>query len=67
MKKQLKQILKEAKKQGWQVSYTKNGHMCLKSPTGGQPIYTASTPSDHRGLKNLVAHMRRQGFKWQGR
>lgn len=39
------------------VGHTRNGH--LKITVHGNVIFTSSTPSDHRGLKNLSAQLKR--------
>lgn len=61
-------IFREAKRQGWTVTTTNGGHVRLIPPDPDLPfIHTASTRSDFRGRKRLIAHMRRFGFKWRGR
>jgi predicted RNA binding protein YcfA (HicA-like mRNA interferase family) len=65
-KKDLKKILREAERQGWQVRQTKNGHWQAFSPDGAGIVTTGGTPSDHKALKNFVAQLRRYGFKWKG-
>lgn len=68
LKKDLKAILEEARRQGWRVELRKGGHYRLYPPSGrGSPITTGSTPGDRRALLNLVARMRRYGFRWKGR
>lgn len=65
--KDFKKVRKEAVKQGWRVEMTKNGHWRLYAPGGENTVHAPGTPSDHRGLKNTIAQMRRYGFKWKGR
>ena len=60
MKRDLTQMLKKIKKQGWTVEIRANGHLWLHGPAG-QRIPSASTPSDYRGLLNLRAKLRRNG------
>jgi len=68
LKKDLRAILREAERQGWQVELRKGGPYKLRPPAGqGPPITTGSTPGDRRGLLNLIARMRRYGFEWKGR
>ena len=59
--KDLQQLVKQAKKQGWEVSRTKGDHLKWVSPMGSF-FFSASTPSDIRGLKNLKRDLRVNGF-----
>jgi hypothetical protein len=63
--KELRDLIKEAKSQGWTVELTK-GHYWFTAPDGYRER-TASTPSDHRWLMNAVSRMRKHGFVWKGR
>ena len=65
-KKELKEVLREAERQGWTVTSHK-GHWKLYAPDGKGIVHIAGTPSDHRNLANTVALMRRYGFRWKGR
>lgn len=66
-KKELKEIIREAERQGWRVGKTKKGHPQFFVPDGENIVTAAGTPSDHRSIDNLVARLRRYGFKWKGR
>lgn len=66
-KKELKEIVKAAEKQGWQVKTTKKGHKMFYAPDGVNKVLAGGTPSDHRALQNLLADLRRYGFEWKGR
>jgi hypothetical protein len=66
-RKELKEVLREAEKQGWKVAYSGKGHPMLYAPDGKNIVTTGGTPSDHRALANLVARLRRHGFIWKGR
>ena len=66
-KKDLKKILQEAKRQGWRVVLLESGHYRLYAPDGEHIVDASGTPSDRRGLDNMLAQMRRYGFKWRGR
>ena len=66
LRKDLKEILREAEGQGWRVEEGSKNHK-LYSPDGEGLVIVAKTPSDPRGLKNAVARMRRYGFQWKGR
>lgn len=63
MDKDLKKVLKEAEKQGFEVRYTTNGHPMIYK-NGAFVAQFAKTGSDHRGLKNGIATLRRAGFRW---
>ena len=60
--KEVKDLIRSLRKQGWTVEQTRNNHWKATAPTGGQPEYIASTPSDHRSLKNTVARLKRLGY-----
>lgn len=66
-KKELKEITREAERQGWRVGETKKGHPQFFAPDGENIVTGSGTPSDHRSIDNLVARLRRYGFKWKGR
>ncbi len=59
----LRDIVREARRQGWKVLPTKGGHLEFRSPQG-QRIFGPSTPSDWRAVRNLLAHLKRGGFEW---
>lgn len=63
MRKDMKKLVKEAKKQGFEVRISKTNHpMFYKN--GAFVAKGASTPSDSRGFANLIAQLRRAGLKW---
>jgi predicted RNA binding protein YcfA (HicA-like mRNA interferase family) len=66
-KKELKDIVKTAEMQGWRVENTKKGHLTFFAPDGINMLTTGGTPSEHRAIANLLASLRRYGFKWKGR
>lgn len=65
-----KPLVKAAEAVGWTLSYARKGHPRLVPPEGWErpdgkpavPLIIPSTPSDHRGLKNTRADMRRAGI-----
>jgi len=59
--KELQRIYKIAVKQGWTVEIRHSGHMKWESPAGA-PVFTASTPSDPRGIKNHIARLKNAGL-----
>ena len=58
MKRDLHCMLDDARQAGWSVKLTRGGQWRLTYPSGATLI-TGSTPSDHRGLLNLRASIRR--------
>jgi hypothetical protein len=66
-RKELNELLHEARAQGWRVERTASGHYKLYSPTGHGIVVVGGTPSDRRALAKNVARMRRYGFEWKGR
>lgn len=66
-KKELKEIVKSAEKQGWRVKRTKKGHLMFLAPDGVNKLTTGGTPGEYKAIDNLLAHLRRHGFKWKGR
>jgi predicted RNA binding protein YcfA (HicA-like mRNA interferase family) len=66
-KKELKEIVRAAEKQGWRVKKTKKGHLMFLAPDRVNKLTTGGTPSEHRAIDNLLAALRRYGFEWKGR
>lgn len=65
MKKEVREIVQEAQRQGWRVEIAKSGHIKLFPPDRTQTMVTiAGTPSDHRWRENALAELRRRGFRW---
>lgn len=62
MKKRFKELVREAERQGWVVTTTGGGHLKWTGPEGGL-VFTPSTPSDVRALKNATADLRRNGLQ----
>lgn len=66
-KKETKEIIKAAERQGWRVEQLKSGHWRFYAPDGKNIVHASGTPSDHKALDNLVARLRQYGFTWKGR
>jgi len=65
MRKDIREIIDEARRQGWRVDIAKSGHIKLFPPDRTlSPVVLAGTPSDHRWRENTVALMRQRGFRW---
>ena len=43
---------------GWTVSRTRNGHLKLSHPNARHPVFSGSTPSDFRSVRNLESQCR---------
>lgn len=64
----LREVLAAASDQGFNWEFTSGGHIKITPPDPSQRlVFTASTPSDKRGLKNLIRDLRHAGFEWRGR
>lgn len=60
MDREIRRLVKLAEDQGWVVIVGK--HVKFLAPGGGM-VVSAKTPSDHRSVKNTVAHLRRAGLE----
>ncbi|MER6522618.1 hypothetical protein ABT246_38030 [Streptomyces sp. NPDC001553] len=63
MQKDIKKLIKELKRQGFDVDTTTGNHSRV-SLNGRFVTTLASTPSNVRGWKNAIAVLRRHGFAW---
>jgi predicted RNA binding protein YcfA (HicA-like mRNA interferase family) len=59
-------LLREAKRDGWSVTRTGGDHLRLEHPEARGPVFTGSTPSDHRAIRHTRAEMRRQLRRKEG-
>lgn len=59
--KDLTVLVRKAKSQGWTITYTGGGHLKWVSPTG-EIVFSSSTPSDTRTLKNTKQQLKMRGF-----
>lgn len=62
MKKQIRELIRVARRQGWEVTTTNGSHLRWRGPDGGL-VFTPSTPSDWRSIKNMTAQLRKEGLK----
>jgi len=58
MSKEVRQFIRRAKKDGWNIIKTLNGHFKLTKP-GSDIVFASGTPGDHRSLRNAEQDMRR--------
>lgn len=61
MKKEIKVLIKDLTRQGFEVRLTRRGHHMV-SKDGGAITTFPGTPSDWRSLRNSLAALRRAGF-----
>lgn len=61
--KEIKRLVRDLELQGWRVELRKSGHYVAYAPDGEHMVTFASTPSDHRALRNILALLRRYGYK----
>jgi predicted RNA binding protein YcfA (HicA-like mRNA interferase family) len=60
---EIRELVRRAHKQGWSVERTRNGHLRFRPPTGKGQAIVGTTPSDHRTIRNIRAHLRRLGLR----
>jgi predicted RNA binding protein YcfA (HicA-like mRNA interferase family) len=56
----MKEARRELVRQGFIATKTRGGHWRFEHPDMDGPVFAPDTPSDHRGLKNLYAQLRRK-------
>ena len=61
----LRDIVKAAEEQGWNVAVSKKGHPLFVPPDKRfAQIPFSGTPGDVRAIRNLISRMRQAGFIW---
>ncbi|MDX1535620.1 MAG: hypothetical protein R3346_02575 [Candidatus Spechtbacterales bacterium] len=59
----LKEMVSEALDQNWRVERTGSGHLRFLSPDRSvSPVFSPTTPSDVRSVKNVRGKLRRAGL-----
>jgi hypothetical protein len=53
--KEVAQLIRELRRKGWEVTPTRSDHW--RARLGEHCVYFASTPSDHRSLRNVRARI----------
>jgi len=56
---EVKQQIRKLRRNGYIVRMT-NNHLRITHPSLPVPVFAAGTPSDHRALHNLRAHLKRE-------
>lgn len=57
-RKRMKPLCVEAEELGFVITQRRNNHLKLRLP-GHRTIFAPCTPSDHRGILNCIAQIRR--------
>lgn len=57
---QMKEARRLLERQGFIATKTRGGHWRFEHPDMNGPVFAPDTPSDHRGMKNLFAMLRRK-------
>ncbi|GAA1981380.1 hypothetical protein GCM10009799_03090 [Nocardiopsis rhodophaea] len=58
---QLRGLARAARAAGWRIERRRSGHLAWIPPRGPR-LFTSSTPSDRRSVRNDVAMLRRAGL-----
>ena len=53
-------LIRAIEREGFTTTRTTKGHVRFQHPAISGCIIGPGTPSDHRGVKNLVAHLKRK-------
>jgi predicted RNA binding protein YcfA (HicA-like mRNA interferase family) len=56
----MKEVRRALARNGFTTTKTRGGHWRIEHPNMAGPVFAPDTPSDHRGLKNLSALLRRK-------
>jgi predicted RNA binding protein YcfA (HicA-like mRNA interferase family) len=59
---QVKDVIRNARRQGWRVGYTKKEHFKFMSPNGKDMIICAHSSASQRGFRNFLSLMRKAGY-----
>ena len=62
MNKEVRELVADLIRQGWDVKPTKSGHFRAYSPDGKTIVTLPGTPSDHRWRQNAIRDLRRGGY-----
>lgn len=59
--KEVTDLVKELRRQGWEVEKRKSNHIKATPPSGKGCVFFPCTPSDWRSLKNTKAKLKEMG------
>lgn len=57
---QMREVRRALARSGFTATKTRGGHWRFEHPRMSGPVFAPDTPSDHRGIKNLMALLRRK-------
>lgn len=57
---EMKKVRRALERDGFTAVKTRGGHWRFEHPQMCGPVFAADTPSDHRGIKNLMSELRRK-------
>lgn len=57
---QMKGVRRVLARRGFSITKTRGGHWRIEHPDMDGPVFAPDTPSDHRGVRNLLATIRRK-------
>ena len=57
---QMKEVRRVLARAGFTATKTRGGHWRFEHPQMCGPVFAPDTPSDHRGVKNLMSLLRRK-------
>ena len=57
---QMREVRRVLSRAGFTVTKTRGGHWRFEHPQMCGPVFAPDTPSDHRGVKNLMSLLRRK-------
>ena len=67
IRKDYDEVIAAAVAQGFRLGKRgKGGKATLYAPDGVNMVRCAATPSEYRGLPNLISQLRKHGFVWKG-
>ncbi|MBB4931350.1 hypothetical protein F4561_002170 [Lipingzhangella halophila] len=62
MPRELRKFARLARARRWRIEVKGSGHLAWIPPCGRGTVFTSSTPSDPRTIKNVIAQLRRAGL-----
>ncbi len=57
---QMKEVRRDLQRCGFSITKTRGGHWRIEHQDMPGPVFAPDTPSDHRGIRNLMAMLRRK-------
>lgn len=57
---EMRKLRRALARDGYSIAKTRGGHWRFEHPAMIGPVFAPDTPSDHRGVRNLRAELRRR-------